>query len=46
MDDVDRFDVPPDWYDGYFEGEWLDHVALRVPPERTQQHVEFLIYKL
>ena len=46
MDDVDRFDVPPDWYDGYFEGEWLDHVALREPPERTQQQVEFLIDKL
>ena len=46
MHDGDRFDVPADWYDGFFEGDWLDAIALRAPAERTQQQVEFLLEKL
>jgi 2-polyprenyl-3-methyl-5-hydroxy-6-metoxy-1,4-benzoquinol methylase len=34
--------VDPRWYDGYFEAEYLDHVALRIDPERTQKEVEFI----
>jgi 2-polyprenyl-3-methyl-5-hydroxy-6-metoxy-1,4-benzoquinol methylase len=32
-----------DWYDGFFEREWLDHIALDFPPETTQQQVDFLV---
>jgi SAM-dependent methyltransferase len=39
-------DVPVDWYDGFFEGDWLNEVALRIPEERTAREVEFLIEKL
>ena len=46
MHDRDGFDVPADWYDGFFEGDWLDEIALRAPEERTQQQVEFLVEKL
>ena len=27
--------VPTDWYDGFFEGEWLDEIALARGEERT-----------
>jgi SAM-dependent methyltransferase len=36
-------DVPADWYDGFFEGEWLDEIALRIPEERTTAEVGFLV---
>jgi SAM-dependent methyltransferase len=38
--------VPADWYDGYFEGEWLDVVALAMPEETTRQEVEFVLERL
>lgn len=34
--------VDPHWYDGYFENEWLDLIALRMDPERTQREAEFI----
>jgi 2-polyprenyl-3-methyl-5-hydroxy-6-metoxy-1,4-benzoquinol methylase len=42
-------DVPTDWYDGFFETEWLDAIepeTLRTPDERTLAQVEFVIEKL
>lgn len=39
-------DAPHDWYDGFFEGDWIDHVALHIPQERTQTEVEFIVEKL
>jgi SAM-dependent methyltransferase len=39
-------DVPSDWYDGFFEGEWLDEVALHRDEERTAQEAEFVLDKL
>jgi 2-polyprenyl-3-methyl-5-hydroxy-6-metoxy-1,4-benzoquinol methylase len=35
--------VDPRWYDGYFEGEYLDYLALRIDPERTQKEAEFIV---
>lgn len=34
--------VDPRWYDGYFEEEWLDCIALRIPPERTEKEAQFI----
>jgi cyclopropane fatty-acyl-phospholipid synthase-like methyltransferase len=39
-------EVPADWYTGFFEGAWLDHVALHTDPERTAEQVEFIADKL
>lgn len=39
-------DVDPCWYDGYFEDEWLDLIALRIDPERTQRETEFIVNAL
>jgi SAM-dependent methyltransferase len=39
-------DVDPRWYDGFFEGEWLDLLAREQPPERTLQEVDFAVEKL
>jgi SAM-dependent methyltransferase len=39
-------EVPTDWYDGFFEGDWLDVVALSTPEERTQQQVDFIVDRL
>jgi SAM-dependent methyltransferase len=42
-------DVPTDWYDGFFETEWLDAIepeTLRTPDERTLEQVEFVIEQL
>jgi SAM-dependent methyltransferase len=41
---VDR--VAPDWYDGFFELEWLDEIALRLPDEGTAGQVDFVVEKL
>lgn len=38
--------VPSDWFDGYFEEEWLDEIALHIPEERTRREAEFVIEKL
>lgn len=39
-------DIPSDWYDGYFEEEWLDEIALHIPEERTRKEVDFLLERL
>ena len=39
-------DVPSNWYDGWFEGEWLDEMALHRPEEKTQAEVDFVIERL
>jgi SAM-dependent methyltransferase len=39
-------DAPDAWYDGFFEGDWLDQIALHTDPERTQEQVEFIVEKL
>jgi SAM-dependent methyltransferase len=39
-------EVDPRWYDGFFESEWLDCLALERPPERTLTEVDFVIEKL
>jgi SAM-dependent methyltransferase len=38
--------IPADWYDGFFEGDWLDQIALHADPEQTAQQVEFIVEKL
>jgi SAM-dependent methyltransferase len=38
--------VPTDWYDGFFEGDWLDVIALSISPERTSAQVDFLVERL
>ena len=37
--------APPAWYDGFFEAEWLDYLALD-RPEQTRQQAKFIIEKL
>jgi len=39
-------DVPSDWFDGYFEEEWLDEIALNIPEERTRKEVDFVLERL
>jgi 2-polyprenyl-3-methyl-5-hydroxy-6-metoxy-1,4-benzoquinol methylase len=39
-------DVPPDWFDGYFEDEWLDEIALNIPEERTRKEIDFVLERL
>ena len=39
-------EVPADWYDGYFEEEWLDEIALNIPEERTRAEVDFVLERL
>jgi 2-polyprenyl-3-methyl-5-hydroxy-6-metoxy-1,4-benzoquinol methylase len=39
-------DVPSDWFDGYFEEEWLDEIALQIPEERTRKEVDFVLERL
>ena len=38
-------DVPVDWYEGFFEGEWLDYLAAG-DPERNAEQVAFLVEQL
>jgi 2-polyprenyl-3-methyl-5-hydroxy-6-metoxy-1,4-benzoquinol methylase len=38
--------VPTDWYDGFFEEEWLDEIALHVREERTGQEIDFVLERL
>jgi SAM-dependent methyltransferase len=38
--------VDPHWYDGFFEREWLDEIALSAPDERTLKEVDFVVEKL
>jgi SAM-dependent methyltransferase len=39
-------DIDPRWYDEFFEGDWLDLLALRAPAERTAQEVDFVVEQL
>jgi SAM-dependent methyltransferase len=39
-------DAPDDWYDGFFEDDWLEQIALHADPERTQEQVEFIVERL
>jgi SAM-dependent methyltransferase len=39
-------DVDPRWYDGFFEGEWLDFLARERDGERTAAEVDFIVDKL
>ena len=39
-------EVPSDWFDGYFEGEWLDEIALNIPEERTLEEIHFVVERL
>jgi 2-polyprenyl-3-methyl-5-hydroxy-6-metoxy-1,4-benzoquinol methylase len=39
-------DVDPRWYDGFFEAEWLDYLALPSDPDVTVRGVEFIVEQL
>ena len=39
-------DVDPRWYDGFFENEWLDLLAVERGRERTPAEVDFVVDKL
>jgi 2-polyprenyl-3-methyl-5-hydroxy-6-metoxy-1,4-benzoquinol methylase len=39
-------EVPANWYDGSFEGVYLDDVALHISQERTDGEVAFLLERL
>jgi 2-polyprenyl-3-methyl-5-hydroxy-6-metoxy-1,4-benzoquinol methylase len=39
-------DVDPNWFDGFFEHEWLDEIALHLPDEGTQGQVDFVVERL
>jgi SAM-dependent methyltransferase len=39
-------EVDPRWYDGFFEGEWLDLLARERDGERTSAEVDFVVDKL
>jgi 2-polyprenyl-3-methyl-5-hydroxy-6-metoxy-1,4-benzoquinol methylase len=39
-------DIPSDWFDGYFEHEWLDEIALHIPAERTRKEIDFVLERL
>jgi SAM-dependent methyltransferase len=39
-------DVDPRWYDGFFEAEWLDYLALPGDPAVTVRGVEFIVEQL
>lgn len=36
----------PNWFDGFFEEEWLDEIALHLPDEGTQSQVDFVVERL
>jgi SAM-dependent methyltransferase len=39
-------DVQPDWYDGFFEGDWLDEIALNADAEWSELQTSFLVEQL
>jgi ubiquinone/menaquinone biosynthesis C-methylase UbiE len=39
-------DVDPNWFDGFFEHEWLDDIALHLPQEGTHGQVDFVVERL
>jgi SAM-dependent methyltransferase len=36
-------EVRPDWYDGFFEDDWLDEIAPTIEDERTGREVDFVV---
>ena len=38
--------VPADWYDGFFEREYLDDIATRIDAERTEREAGFIVERL
>src|SRR6476646_2231784 len=36
----------PDWYDGFFEDDWLDEIARTIDDERTRREVDFAVERL
>jgi 2-polyprenyl-3-methyl-5-hydroxy-6-metoxy-1,4-benzoquinol methylase len=43
---VDAIEPAADWFDGFFEGPWLDEIALHASAERTERQVAFLLEQL
>ena len=39
-------EIDRDWHEGWFEGDWLDLLALRFPEERTAQAIEAIVERL
>ena len=39
-------DVAADWHESWFEGDWLDLIALRFPPEAAVEAVDFIVETL
>jgi SAM-dependent methyltransferase len=39
-------EIPDDWYEGFFEGVWLDHLALGPSQGWTEKQVAFLVDRL
>lgn len=39
-------EVDPSWYETFFEGDWLEFLALSIPPERTPEQVDFVVEQL
>lgn len=39
-------EVSKDWYDGFFEGDWLDEIALNADAEWSERQTNFLVEKL
>ena len=39
-------EVPKDWYDGFFEDDWLDEIALHADGEWSDRQTSFLVEKL
>jgi SAM-dependent methyltransferase len=36
----------PNWFDGFFEHEWLDEIALHLPKEGAGEQVDFVVEQL
>jgi cyclopropane fatty-acyl-phospholipid synthase-like methyltransferase len=39
-------DVSANWYEGFFENDWLEQIALGIPAEQTAEQADFLVEKL
>jgi SAM-dependent methyltransferase len=39
-------DAGPGWYRTFFAGDWLEALALRIPPEQTSSEVDFVLSTL
>ena len=38
--------APADWFDGFFEGEWLDYLALPGDPDFSERQADFIVREL